>query len=51
MLEKRRRENRSNNRQIVLISRGMLEFYADKDGPYYNKVTNTEKKIVVFLVL
>ena len=35
----------------VLLSRGMLEFYADKDGPYYNKVLNTEKKIVVFCTL
>ena len=32
----------------VQLSRGMLEFYADKEGPYFNKVLNTEKKIVLF---
>ena len=29
----------------------MLEFYADKNGPYYNKALDTEKKIVVFCTL
>ena len=33
------------------LSRGMLEFYADKDGPYFNEVLNTEKKIVLFCTL
>ena len=35
----------------VLLSRGMLEFYADKDSPYFNEVLNTEKKIVLFCTL
>ena len=35
----------------ILLSRGMLEFYADKNGPYYNKALDTEKKIVVFCTL
>ena len=35
----------------VQLSRGMLEFYADKEGPYFNKVLNTEKKIVLFCTL
>ena len=35
----------------VQLSRGMLEFYADKDGPYFNEVLNTDKKIVLFCTL
>ena len=35
----------------VLLSRGMLEFYADKNGPYYNEVLNTKKKVVLFCTL
>ena len=35
----------------VQLSRGMLEFYADKDGPYFNEVLNTKKKIVLFCTL
>ena len=35
----------------VNLSRGMLEFYADKGGPYFNEVLNTEKKIVIFCTL
>ena len=35
----------------ILLSRGMLEFYADKSGPYFNKALNTDKKIVLFCTL
>ena len=35
----------------VQLSRGMLEFYADKEGPYFNEAFNTEKKIVLFCTL
>ena len=35
----------------IHLSRGMLEFYADKNGPYFNKALNTNKKIVVFCTL
>ena len=35
----------------ILLSRGMLEFYADKSGPYFNEALNTDKKIVVFCTL
>ena len=35
----------------VHLSRGMLEFYADKEGPYFNEALNTKKKIVLFCTL
>ena len=35
----------------IQLSRGMLEFYADRNGPYFNKALDTEKKIVVFCTL
>ncbi len=35
----------------VHLSRGMLEFYADKEGPYFNEALNTQKKIVIFCTL
>ena len=49
--EKHERETDPIIDDSVLLSRGMLEFYADEGGPYYNQALNTEKKIVVFCTL
>lgn len=49
--DKHERDNEPGIEGSVLLSRGMLEFYADKTGPYFNQLLNTEKKIVVFCTL
>ena len=49
--DKHEREDNTIIEDSVLLSRGMLEFYADKNSPYFNKSLETDKKIVVFCTL
>ena len=49
--EKEELETSNDLKGDILIPRGLLEFYADPDSPYFDKRLKTEKKIVVFCTL
>ena len=49
--DKQERDTETVIEDSILLSRGRLEFYADKEGPYYNEALNTKKKIVIFCTL